>query len=138
MLLSGRDIKSPMPSGLRKAYPTGGKKQVTAEFKERIRAELTALGKDHRWLESQLVGQDGNQASRGSVSKLLGPKQSMSVWVDQICEVLDLAPPVAEVSDPEEHRLLEAYRRLPASQRKHLLGLLGLDAGVQGAKNEKD
>ena len=110
--------------GSRKPYPLGPKKQATTEWKERVRARLTELGHDHRWLEAQLIGRDGGGASRGMVTKLLGGKQNTSALVDLICEVLDLDPPVAELNDPDEFRLLEGFRRLGPDQRRHLLGLI--------------
>lgn len=126
MSLTPRDSKSPMPTGLRKPYPKGPKKQVTAEWKERVRARLVELGHDHRWLEAHIKGPQGRPVSRGMVTKLLGSTQSTSALVDAICDVLGLMPPMAEVSDPDEFTLLEGYRRMSIQQKRHLLGLLGL------------
>lgn len=113
-------------AGLRKPYPTGPKKQVTVEWKQRVRDRLNELGHDHRWLEAQLIGKDGAGASRGMVTKLLSGKQHTSALVDLICEVLGLDAPVAEINDPDEFALLDGFRRMPAEQRKHLLGLIAL------------
>ena len=110
--------------GSRKPYPLGPKKQVTPEWKERVRARLTELGHDHRWLEAQLIGRDGAGASRGMVTKLLSGRQHTSALVDLICEVLGLSPPMAVVNDPDEFALLDGYRRLGPDQRRHLLGLI--------------
>jgi hypothetical protein len=126
MSVSTRDIKSQMPPGQRKPYPKGPKKTVTPAWKVVAQRKLTDLGKDHRWLEAQLRGPDGKPASRGSVTKLFSASQNTSAWVDQVCEVLGILPPVAEINDPDEFTLLEGYRRMPVEQRRYLLGLLGV------------
>lgn len=102
----------------------GPRRQATEEWKERVRRRLADMGHDHRWLEAQIIGRRGQPAGRGAVTKLLAPGEHTSGLVDPICQLLGIDPPVAEVSDPEEFRLLAGFRRLPADQRRHLLGLI--------------
>ena len=114
-----------MPTGLRRAYPSEKKRQLTAEWKKRVRARLAELDKDHRWLEGRIG------ASRGMVTKMLAASQNTSSLVDRVCAALDLTPPLETRGDDEEI-LVTAYRSLEPDQREHILGLLRMlarDAG---------
>ena len=105
--------------GPRREYPKGRKRQLSDEWKARVRERLTELGRDHRWLEAQIG------ASSGSISRMLSG-QNTSALMEPVCEALGIDPPVAEVQSEDELRLVEAFRRMPPDQRAHLLGLLGL------------
>ena len=107
-------------AGIRRQYPKGPKKQLTPEWKALVRARLSLLGHDHRWLEAQLgVG-------RGMVTRMLSDGQNTSALVDQVCAKLEIPPPMAVTGTAEEVRMVEGYRRMSPDQRRHLLGLLGL------------
>lgn len=105
---------------MRKTYPRGPKKQLTPEWKAAVRARLSELGQDHRWLERQI------KAGRGMVTRMLSDEQNTSALVDRVCEVLNVPKPMSEVESPEELVLVEAWRRMTPEGRAHLLGLLGL------------
>lgn len=64
MSLTARVICENM-SAAKRAYPSGRKKLLSDEFKERVRKRLAELNHDHRWLEEQIG------ASRGMVTKML-------------------------------------------------------------------
>ena len=104
----------------RRAYPTGRKQLLSAEFKERVRRRLSELGRDHRWLVEQIG------ASCGMVTKMLAPSQNTSALVGKVCAALGIEPPTTEVHDEAEQRLVETFRKMSPDQRAHLLGLLGL------------
>lgn len=106
-------------TGQRRAYPKERKRQLSDEWKQRVRDRLAQLGHDHRWLESEIG------SSRGMVTKMLAPRQNTSSLVDKVCAALSLEPPVTDAT-PEELRLVEGFRKMSADQRAHLLGLLGL------------
>ncbi len=109
-----------MSPAARRAYPSGRKRLLSAEFKDRVRRRLSEIGHDHRWLEEQI------DASRGMVTKMLAPAQNTSALVDRVCVALGIDPPVVEVQDEAEQRLVDAFRRMTPDQRSHLLGLLAI------------
>lgn len=110
-----------------KPIPTGPRRQTTEEWKARVRQRLGELGRDHRWLEAQIAGRGGRSAGRGSVTKLLSAGDNTSGLVDPICQILGVDPPMAEVNSSQEFALLAAFRQMSPDQRRHLIGLLGLD-----------
>ncbi len=121
MSLTARAIYEFMGTGTgqRRAYPKERKRQLSDEWKQRVRDRLAQLGHDHRWLEAEIG------ASRGMVTKMLAPRQNTSSLVDKVCVALSLEPPVTDAT-PEELRLVQGFRKMTADQRAHLLGLLGL------------
>ncbi len=72
MSLSWRVTCENMSASAKRAYPTGRKRLLSEEFKERVRKRLSELEHDHRWLEEQIG------ASRGMVTKMLKPQQNTS------------------------------------------------------------
>jgi hypothetical protein len=85
---------------------------MTTAWKEAARRRLEELGKDHRWLESQIG------AGRGMVTRMLGSQQNTSALVDAVCRALAIPGPMVEASGPEEERLLELLRTASPEARK--------------------
>jgi hypothetical protein len=107
-----------MASG-RREYIKGPRRQLSDEWKSRVKSRLNELGHDYRWLESQIG------ASSGAISRML-TTQSSSALMEPVCRALGIAPPTTEVHNEDEMRLVEGFRKMTPEQRAHLLGLLGL------------
>lgn len=103
----------------RREYVKGRKRQITDEWKSRVKKRLIDLGRDYRWLEHQ-VG-----ASSGAISRML-TAQNTSALMEPVCRALEIDPPITEVQNDDEERLVEGFRKMSPAQRAHLLGLLGL------------
>lgn len=103
----------------RREYVKGRKRQLSDEWKSRVKSRLSELGHDYRWLETKIG------ASSGAVSRML-TAQNTSSLMEAVCSALDIAPPTTEVHNEDELRLVEGFRRMTPEQRAHLLGLLGL------------
>jgi bisphosphoglycerate-dependent phosphoglycerate mutase len=119
MSVTQRDNFTCMPSpGSKKPYPTGRKQEMTATWKDRVRARLDELGHDHRWLEERIG------AGRGQVTKMLAEKQQTSKMVDAVCRVLDLPPPSIASNDADEQELVRRFREMDNEGKRHVLGIV--------------
>lgn len=96
----------------------GRKRQLSDEWKSRVKKRLSELGRDHRWLEGEIG------ASSGSVSRML-TSQNTSSLMQPVCDALGIDPPMTEVQTENELRLVEGFRRMNAEQQQGLLVLLG-------------
>lgn len=70
-------------------YRTGVKRQVTAEWRERVLERLQELGKNPAWIEHELG------LSAGTMHLILYRNRS-SQYVDVISELLGILPAVSE------------------------------------------
>ena len=102
----------------RRPYTTGTRRQVTAEWIERVKAALEAQQRGPRWLEQEAG------LAKGAATKILDGSQQTSNHVDAINKVLGLAPVDLTVDSSEERELLAEFRAMSPAAKGHLLGLL--------------
>ena len=116
--MSPPKVRSNQPTH-RRPYPTEVKREMTAEWKQLAIDKLRELGKNHRWLEAEIG------ASRGSVTKMLGPDQNTSALVDRVCAALGIPAPTT-ATDATEQELIARYREASPSARAAAVAVLGL------------
>lgn len=90
-------------------YKTGAKRQVTAEWRQRVLERLQELGKNPAWIEHELG------LSAGTMHLILYRNRS-SLYVDAISELLDILPAVSE--DAEVTELVWLITQLSAGNRE--------------------
>jgi hypothetical protein len=105
---------------MRRAYPKGAKREMTADWKARARERLAEMGKSADWLDSEL------KVTRGMVRKMLGPRQNTSALVDDVCRILEIAPPVLRTENAEEQLAMERLRKASEDTRNAVLAILGI------------
>jgi hypothetical protein len=105
-------------------YTRGRKMQMTAEWKEQVRAALA----EQRWSHQRL--EDHLKAGRGQISRMLKPDQNTSVWVAKVSEALRLPMPGQE--SPDEATLLANFRAATDEGKRALLQHAAAAAGVAG------
>ena len=102
----------------RRPYTTGTRRQVTAEWIERVKAALEAQQRGPRWLEQEAG------LAKGAATKILDGSQQTSNHVDAINQALSLAPADLTVDSTEERELLAEFRAMSPAAKGHLLGLM--------------
>lgn len=96
-------------------YRTGRKRVVTDYFKSEVIRRLAERGKPHAWLEEQL------NLGTGALHQLL-KRNKTSIYVDSICEILDIKLPDEE--SPEISELIILFESLGESGRAAALAML--------------
>lgn len=102
----------------RRPYTTGTRRQVTAEWIERVKAALEARQRGPRWLEQEAG------LAKGAATKILDGSQQTSNHVDAINKVLGLPPADLTVNNADERELLTGFRAISPAAKGHLLGLV--------------
>jgi hypothetical protein len=110
-----------------KDYREGPRKQMTIAWKLLVTKTLADNEKEKRepanlsQLSKMIPGSDKTGIYR-TFSLELEPPQMSSVYVDDICALLKISPPLVEAtSDAETERDVETFRALDAETRSLLL-----------------
>jgi len=93
-------------------YRQGPRREMTAEWKEAVKARLAELGRTRVWL-SETIG----AKSQSSITQMLGDEQHASVWVDSVCHALDIPPPAVGL-DALEQEALEIIKGLDPGRKR--------------------
>lgn len=101
---------------------SGRKRQMSEEWKERVRARFASGDITHRQAEAKLG------AGSGTISRMLSPKQATSEFVDALSELLGIALPYAETRSADEEAIIAKFRALAPGDRDAVLRILGLAA----------
>lgn len=115
-----------------KPYVEGPRKQMTVAWKKLVLEKLAAnkIAKLRPANLSQL-STDTHADKRGIYQTFnleIDPPQMSSAYVDEICRVLGIGPPMLESShDPELERDLDVFRALSPARRKAFLALMLTD-----------
>lgn len=88
--------------------PRGRAREMTPEWKRRVRDELKEQGKDQKWLA------DETGATEGGISQMLHPDTATSKYVDITCDKLNLPPPTAPVADERDMEWILRGKQLRA------------------------
>lgn len=94
----------------KRAYVTGPRRQMTPEWKDAVRARLVELDKTAEWLAKQL------DTGKSTVSQMLSKSREASVYVDAVCSILGIPPPLEQV-DPLVKALNDELMALPKEER---------------------
>lgn len=102
--------------------------QMTASWKDDVRAALKERGVSEQWLADQITLRRGlkRPMKRDSINKMLR-KQDHSSLVPDVCAILGLQPPMIEtppLPDDETKRAVELVLNAPADVRDAVLLLL--------------
>lgn len=100
----------------------GNRKPVTLEWKRRAIAKLEGNKRAGRQPANPEQLRAAVKAKKGSMNKLLDlerkPQQNTSAYVDEICAVLEMDPPVFDVKRDEDlERDIEVFSTLPPEER---------------------
>lgn len=106
----------------------GQYRQMTPQWKARVRAALEQRGKNEQWLADQITAllRLKKPLKRWTIDKLLR-EQDGSTLVDAICKILHLERPMEATPDiPDEIRkqLLTIVNEMPRDQQLHWISLL--------------
>lgn len=117
-----------MPGARRhKPHPEGDRKEMTAEWKERVRSALRDRGVGEQWLADQIAARRGMRVmKRDTVNKMLRI-QHTSALVPDVCAILGLEPPMTAtplVTDEETREAIELLLRATPEVRRSVLVLL--------------
>lgn len=107
-------------------HPTGERHQMTGEWKDQVRAALTARGVGEQWLADEVAKRRGKSMKRDTINKLLR-RQTTSALVPDICAILGLPPPMVatpHVPDEETQRLIRLALKASPDVRRALIRLL--------------
>lgn len=109
-------------------YKDGPRKQMTKDWKVLVHKRLVENGNAGN--EPSTVGNLAAKigADKAGLLRTLDPEgtQTSSSYVDEICEMLDIDPPMIEYQAPDDEleRELDKLRQLPPEKRDALLEFL--------------
>jgi hypothetical protein len=95
---------------------------MTPEWKEEVRRKLEEMGKNHRWLESEIG------SARGSVTKMLSEGQHTSSLVGRVCKRLGIAAPLAFLGEDIDRELAAAFKDATPEEKRAALSVLLLSS----------
>lgn len=102
----------------------GRKRQMSDEWKERVRARLAQGDVSHRGIELKIG------AGSGTISRMLNAaaNQRTSEYVDAVSEALGIALPITETRSADEEAVIARFRALAPADRTAVLRILGLSS----------
>ena len=100
--------------------PSGPKRQMSDEWKERVRAKFARGPDTHRSVEKKIG------AGSGTISRMLAPSQRTSEYVDAVSAALEIGLPITETRSADEEAMITKFRSLAPADRAAFLRILGL------------
>ena len=113
-----------------RTYNEGQRKQMTPEWKALVLARLKENKRNGKKpgsigaMANMLLSSDGKKADKTGIGRTFNTDQTSSSYVDAICELLEIAPPLAETSpDPELEKDLAYLRDMDPDRRREIMNI---------------